>query len=408
VPERFELTLSGAAYGGEAFGRQDDGRMVFVAFAAPGERIVAELTEQHERWARARCVEVLDASPARVTPRCQHFTHCGGCHYQHLSYPAQLAVKREIVAAQLQRLGGFIDPPLEPIVASPTAWNTRNHMQFSIHSDGRLALQAAGSQRTIPIQECHLPEPPLDRLRRSLDIEPTGGLRRVALRCASDEDCLVLFEADRGPEVEFSTDLSASIVWATPAGTSVLSGADHVRMQVGAHAFRVSAGSFFQVHTPLAVALASRVLAALQVTPGVRVLDLYAGVGLFSAFIAQAGASVVAVEASPVACADFETNLDRFDSIHLYEATVDAALPAIEAEAGAVVVDPPRAGLGAAVVDLLLARRPPRLVYVSCDPATLARDGRRLADAGYRLESVTPFDLFPQTYHIETLSVWSL
>ena len=403
-----ELTLTGAAYGGEAFGRDANGRMVFVPFVLPGERILAQITEPHERWARARCLEILDPSPVRVTPRCRHFTHCGGCHYQHLAYAGQLDVKREIVVAQLKRLGGFADPPVRPTVASPTPWNTRNHMQFSVDSEGRLALQAAGSHRMVTIEECHLPEPSLGDLWPRLDLEPIDGLRRVVLRCGADDDCLILFEADRDPEVELTLDLPASVVWSSPAGPTVLAGAGHLVIQVGHLPLRVSAGAFFQVHTTLAGELVKGVLAALAVEPRHAVFDLYAGVGLFSAFLAEAGAQVFAVENSADACADFDHNLDRFDSVSLFEASVEEALPAMDARPDSILVDPPRAGLGPAVVDALLARRASRLAYVSCDPATLARDGRRLAEGGYRLESVTPLDLFPQTFHIETLSVWAL
>ncbi len=406
--ERLELTLSGAAYGGEAFGREANGRMVFVPFAAPGERILAEVTEAHERWARARLVEVLESSPDRIAARCRHFMHCGGCHYQHLTYTAQLAAKREIVAAQLRRLGGFVDPPVQATVASPTPWNTRNHMQFSVDAGGRLALQAAGSQRMVTLEECHLPVPPLADLWPRLDLAPIAGLRRVVLRCGADDECLILFEADREPDIELAVDHPTSVVWSWPTGSVVLAGTDHLVMQVGPHLFRVSAASFFQVHSALAAELAARALSSLTVTPGQTVFDLYAGVGLFSAYLADAGAQVVAVEESASACADFEHNLGRFEAVSLFEASVEEALPAIDARPDAVLIDPPRAGLGSTVVKSLLARRSPRLVYVSCDPATLARDARQLADGGYRLDSVTPFDLFPQTFHIETLSVWTL
>jgi 23S rRNA (uracil1939-C5)-methyltransferase len=160
------------------------------------------------------------------------------------------------------------------------------------------------------------------------------------------------------------------------------------------------------VHRALAAELVRLALEALAPQEGEAVFDLYAGVGLFSAFLAQAGARIVAVEASPSACTDFEVNLAEFDDVELYEASVEVALPAIERKPDAVLVDPPRAGLEPPALDALLDLAPGRLVYVSCDPATLARDGKRLAQAGYRLERVTPLDLFPQTYHIETVSRW--
>jgi len=148
------------------------------------------------------------------------------------------------------------------------------------------------------------------------------------------------------------------------------------------------------------------VLEALRFQPGETILDLYAGVGLFSAFLAQKGVRVVAVEESPVACADFENNLAEFDHVELYEAPVEVALPAIHTHPSAVIIDPPRVGLSLEAIKQLIKLSSPLLVYVSCDPATLARDGQRLVKAGYQLERCTPIDMFPQTYHIETLSIW--
>lgn len=406
TPEELTLELTGLAYGGEAFGRDETGRMVFVAFALPGERARVRLTEVHERWARAALIEVIGPAPERVVPRCRHFGECGGCHYQHLSYPAQLVAKRKIVRDQLERLGGFSSPPVENTVPSPDPWNQRNHVQFSLDRQGRLGFQAAGSHRVIPIQECHLPEPSLADLWPRLDLQPIPGLARVAVRAGSEGEAMIVFESEAEPDVEVALDLPASVVWLGPGGATVLAGSGDLSVEVAGRAFRVSAGSFFQVHRALAAELVRLALEALAPQEGETVFDLYAGVGLFSAFLARAGARVVAVEASPSACTDFEVNLAEFDDVELYEASVEVALPAIERKPDAVLVDPPRAGLEPPALDALLDLAPGRLVYVSCDPATLARDGKRLAQAGYRLERVTPLDLFPQTYHIETVSRW--
>lgn len=401
-----DLDLTGLAYGGAAFGRDQDGRMVFVPFALPGERVQVEITEAHQQWARGRLIRVVQPSPERISPRCRHFGDCGGCHYQHMPYPVQVQAKADIVRSQLQRLGGFADPPVESTVPSPSPWNTRNHIQFTLTPGARLGFQAAASHRTVPIQECHLPELALADLWPRIDLEPVPCLTRLALRAGAEGECMIMLEGEGTPEVELALDLPASVVWLWPAGATVLAGADHLTIQVLDQAFRVSAASFFQVHTALAGLLVRRVLEGLAPQRGETVFDLYAGVGLFSAFLAQSGARLVAIEVSPSACSDFEVNLDAFDSVELYQAPVEDTLPTLEPRPEAVVVDPPRAGLGAHVCEALIALAPPRLAYVSCDPATLARDGRRLAQAGYTLDRVIPFDLFPQTYHIETLSFW--
>lgn len=406
VEETLELTLSGMAYGGDAFGRDADGRMIFVPFAAPGEQVCVRLSEIHEHWARGSLVEVRVASGDRIAPRCRHFGECGGCHYQHLSHATQLRVKREIVQAQLERLGGFESPPVEPTVPSPDPWNTRNHLQFGLSREGKLGFQAARSHHLVTIEECHLPEPSLTDLWPRLDLQPIPGLHRVTLRSGAGEEVMIVFEAEIEPEIELDLDVPASVVWLGSRGASVLAGSDYLTQEVLGRPFRVSAESFFQVNSSLVGDLVRRALEALAPQPGETVFDLYAGVGLFSAFLAAAGARVVAVEQSPSACADFEVNLADFDSVDLYEASVEMALPAIEARPDAALVDPPRAGLEREALEALLVASPRRLAYVSCDPATLARDGKRLAQAGYRLERITPIDLFPQTYHIETLSLW--
>jgi 23S rRNA (uracil1939-C5)-methyltransferase len=217
---------------------------------------------------------------------------------------------------------------------------------------------------------------------------------------------MIMFEGKGAPEMEVIIDLPASIVWLAPGGLLVLAGERSLDFIILDQTFVVSAGSFFQVHTALAEELVKLVIHELHVQPGETIFDLYAGVGLFSAFLAHEGARIVAVEESSRACADFEKNLEAFDDIELYEAPVETALTAIRSRPDAVIIDPPRAGLSREALQHLIDLTPSRLVYVSCDPATLARDGSRLSDAGYQLERCTPIDLFPQTFHIETVSLW--
>ncbi|HEY69538.1 MAG TPA: class I SAM-dependent RNA methyltransferase [Anaerolineae bacterium] len=404
--EIVELSLTGLAYGGEALGRDENGRMTFVPFALPGERVRVEIVDARKHWARGRLVEVLETSPPRIEPRCPHFAHCGGCHYQHMPYADQLLVKAEIVAEQLQRIGGFDDPPVETTVPSPEPWNYRNHMQFHLTPEGKLGFVVADSAEVFAIQECHLPEPALVDLWPRMDLAAIPGLTRVAVRSGMESDLLVALHGEGNPDVEMHLDLPASVVWLGPGGMAVLGGEGFVISEVLGRPFRISAGSFFQANTALAAELVKRAMQALEVKAGEVVYDLYAGVGLFSAAMLEHGARVVAVEESNWACDDYEINLHHFDKVTLYQATVEQALAAIEEPPNAVLVDPPRAGLSRDALDGLVEAAPDRLVYVSCDPATMARDGKRLVEAGYSLENVTPIDLFPQTYHIETLSRW--
>jgi 23S rRNA (uracil1939-C5)-methyltransferase len=401
-----EIKLSGLAYGGDAFGRDADGKMIFVPFALPSERVKVEIVDDHQRWARAQLLGVIEASPERIEPRCRHFTDCGGCHYQHMPYSVQLQAKAEIVRSQFERIGGFEDPPIEEIVPSPTPWNTRNHLQFNLTPEGRLGFMAAGSHRIVPIEECYLPEPVLSDLWPRLDVNSIPGLDRIGFRAGAMGASMITLEGMGAPEIEVSIDLPASVVWLAPGGLLVLAGERSLDFKISGRTFVVSAGSFFQVHTALAEKLVQLVLQELNVQPGETIFDLYAGVGLFSAFLAQEGTRIIAVEEASRACADFELNLEAFDDIELYEAPVEAALPVIESQPDAVVIDPPRSGLSRVALQHIIDLLPPRLVYVSCDPATLARDGSRLREAGYQFVRCTPIDLFPQTFHIETISLW--
>jgi 23S rRNA (uracil1939-C5)-methyltransferase len=404
--EVIELSLTGLAYGGEAIGRDEDGRMVFVPFSLPGERVRVEIVEARKRWARARLLDVIEPAAQRIEPRCRHFTLCGGCHYQHMSYEDQLQAMTVIIGDQMQRIGGFEASPIEVAVPSPTPWNYRNHMQFSLAPEGQLGLFTADGEQVFAIEECHLPEPTLSDLWPRLDMSAIPGVRRVALRTGVEDDLLVALHGEGNPEVDVHLDLPASVVWLGPGGAAVLGGEGFLVTEVLGRAYRVSAGSFFQANTALAEELISRALAALEVREGEVIFDLYAGVGLFSARLAERGARVVAVEESPWAAADFEVNLDEFEDVALYEASVEQALPAISEKPDAALVDPPRAGLSREALDLLVEASPERLVYVSCDPATFARDAKRLAAAGYHLLRVTPIDMFPQTFHIEIISSW--
>lgn len=406
MSEVIELELTGMAYGGDAFGRDAQGRMVFVSFSIPGEQVRVEIVEEHTRWARARLLDVMQPSPDRVRPRCKHFADCGGCHYQHMTYEAQRLTKEDILKDQLKRIGGFEQPPVHPTVPSRSPWNTRNHLQFKLTPEGRLGFNTAASDRILPIDECHLPKPALADLWPRIELEGASGISRVAVRAGAEEDLMVILKGESKPAVEMQVDAPVSVVWISEGRRSTLAGDPILEMQVLDRSFVVSPGSFFQVNEALAGELVTRTLDALDVRPGTTIFDLYAGVGLFSVFLAEKGARVVAVEESASACADFELNLQDFEDIQLYEAPVEMALPQIPERPEAIIVDPPRAGLSRKALDGILDRGASQLVYVSCDAATFARDAKRLNAAGYRLMHATPIDLFPQTYHIEIFSHW--
>jgi 23S rRNA (uracil1939-C5)-methyltransferase len=403
---RMRLRLTDFAYGGEAFGRDDDGRVVFVPFGMASETVEIDVQDEHKRWARARLLSILDASPQRVVPRCQHFQMCGGCHYQHMAYETQLQAKTNIVRDQLQRLGGMDPTLVQDTIPCPEPWNYRSRLSLHLTPEGRLGFVTADGDRVFPLEACHLPTPAVDALWKNLDVTELEGVARVDVQSDDAGQNMIVFYADRPPEQELEIALETCVVWISPEGQWVLAGGEPLTFDVLNHSFQVSAGSFFQVNRLLTPKLVERAMAGLALSAGETVFDLYAGVGLFSLFAAAQGAAVVGVESAASACLDYEANLEIYDGVDLYEASVDEVLPAIDRRADAIIADPPRAGLGSRVVADIARLAPERFVYVSCDPATLARDARGLAEGGYELIECVPIDLFPQTFHIETVSTW--
>ena len=401
-----EITLTTLTYGGDTMGRLPDNRAVFVPFGLPGERVRVRLTEEKKNFARGEIIEILEPSRDRIQPRCRHFGGCGGCHYQNLSSEKQLIAKTEILIDQLKRIGKIENPSVKPMVAGSNPWNYRNHVQFSLDKDGKLGFQAPNSNRVIPITECHMPETSINDFWPQLEFEPETNIERVSLRAGVDDSLFVVLESESPelPELEIEAGISVAHVY--EENTVVIAGNDHIFIRVLDRDFKVSAASFFQVNTAMAEKMVSYLLACLPVSLSTTVLDVYCGVGLFSAFFAPKCGRVIGIESSESSGEDFAVNLDEFNNVELYEGFAEEVIPHMEAKPEIVLVDPPRAGLDKQVLDGIINLNPQRIAYVSCDPSTLARDAARLIQGGYKLKEVTPFDLFPQTYHIESISLF--
>jgi 23S rRNA (uracil1939-C5)-methyltransferase len=406
--ETFDLELTDIAHGGSALGRHA-GRVIFAPYAIPGERVRAQIAEERGRYAFARVLDVLEASPHRIAPSCRHFGpgKCGGCQWQHIDYAAQLAFKRQVVADQLTRIGKFHDPPVREALPGPSPWAYRAHMTFTACPDGQLGFWSDDNSRVVPIEECHILHPALVDLYNQLDLDlPT--LERLRLQVGSDPNDRMLVLSTRddlAPEIELDLPVSVNLLLADNEPVNLI-GSSHVSYQVHGQRFRVTAGSFFQVNLWLVETLVDEALYRLDLKGGDTALDLYSGVGLFTAFMAEQAGLVVSVESYPPAASDADINLADLDNVDLVEGAVEAVLDDLEGTFEVALVDPPRAGLSPEVVDGLARLAPDRLVYVSCDPATLARDGGRLARQGYELVDVQPVDLFPQTFHIETVTLF--
>ena len=408
MDQQLDILLEKHAYGGDGMGRLDDGRAVFVPFGLPGERVRIRLTEEKRGFARGELVEILDASPHRIFPRCKHFGVCGGCHYQNLPYEKQLEAKTQILRDQLARIGRIEHPPLQNTIASPSPWNYRNHAQFHLTEEGKLGYVKAQIPEVFAITECHLPEGSINSFWPQLEFEPDASIERISLRSGNEEDLMLVLESDspEAPELEIEAEVSVAHVFEENA--VVIAGNDHIVISILGRDFHISAPSFFQVNTAMAEKMVEHLLTCLPVSLSTTLVDIYCGVGLFSAFLAPKCGRVIGIESSASACEDFAVNLDEFENVELYEGLAEEIIPHLEARPDIVLVDPPRAGLEKRVVDGILKMKPQVIAYVSCDPSTLARDAKRLVEGGYQLKQVTPFDLFPQTYHIESISIFEI
>lgn len=403
--EILELALTDLAHGGDAVGRHD-GRAVFVPLGIPGERVRVAVVERRRRYARARLLEVLHPSPDRVEPPCPYYGRCGGCQLQHVAYPRQLALKAHVVRAQLERIGHQADPPLLPMLGMDDPWRYRNNAQFRVDRQRRVGYLALGSSDVVPVDECLQIEDAVRAAWKGLDGDLRGTERLVVRAGVRTGDGLLVIEgrAPEPPRVR-PRAVDSCLYRHRDREPRVLQGSPHLHEAVRGRTFRVSADAFFQVNTRQAERLVDLVDDYLQVREGETVVDAYCGVGLFALSVTEGAARVVGIEAHPAAVRDARANAAGREDVTILRGRVEDVAPELPERVDAVIVDPPRAGCDEAALEALASRGPSRVVYVSCDPATLARDVARLGGLGYRLTRVRPVDVFPQTYHIECVAL---
>lgn len=429
------------AYGGAGVGRLD-GFVVFVEGTAPEETVRARIRRVRRRHAEAVVVAVEAASPARVEPRCPHVRDdCGGCRWQHVAYPAQAQAKAAIVRESLAHLGGFGDVPVAPILTPPEPWYYRNKMEFSFHPDGVLGLHRHGAwDRIVSLQTCFLQSPravALVHAARAFALEHglslydprtrQGFLRRLVVREGRRTgETMVVLVTRSGPfpqaqafaERMVATDPSVvSVVRGTSDAPSdgapleaveVLHGREAIAERVGELTFRIGPETFFQTSTWGAERLTELVLRFAEPARGGLVFDLYCGVGTFTLALAHLARHAAGVEVASAAVEAARQNAahNGIGNATFHAGDVRLVLPALLEQLGTpqvIVLDPPRAGAGARVMRKIGRAGVLRVVYVSCNPTTLAPDLRELAAFGYRIAAVQPVDLFPQTYHVETV-----
>ena len=379
-------------YGGDGLARLD-GRVVFAPFVLPGERILARAEQEKPGMVRARMLEVLEAAPDRVVAPCPVYGRCGGCHYQHAPYEYQLAAKRAILVEALQRLGKM-EPPAEIAVVAAEPFGYRNRVQLHVE-ENRLGYREGRSHKLCAVSECPVGSPTINQAIATL-----AGMQREG-RWPRFIRALEVFTDEREVQINvLETDRPVARRFFDWCGTLIpglVEGALDYRGE-----FRVSSNSFFQVNRFLIDRL---VEAATEGAEGETAIDLYAGVGLLSLPLARRFREVTAVESGAGAVRDLQFNAARagLENLHAIPQTAEEHLAQLESAPDFVVLDPPRTGLGKAVVGRLAELRPRQITIVACDPATLARDLAGLVAAGYRVERMTLVDLFPQTYHLETV-----
>jgi len=406
LDKQYSVEIQSMVYEGGGFSRLPDGKAVFVPYVMPGEQVTIQLREEKKGFALADLISVDRPHPQRIQPRCAHFGICGGCHYQHIPYELQVAYKKEILIEQLQRIGGIESPVIETVIPSSNEWAYRNTVQFQVSSKGKLCYAKARDNFPFAVRECHLPMPALAQLWPQLTFEPESFIGRLDLRQNQNGEVLLEMNGNQSEIPELESESSVSIVSLAGDDQVVLAGDGYLIAEVLDRPFLISAGSFFQTNYSGAEALVNQILALVREYKPQRLLDVYSGVGLFSAFLAGEVEELLAVESSPAACRDFVVNLDEFDNVSLAEGLAEKILPELDFGADVVLVDPPRSGLRPQAREAILKQGPRAIIYISCNPATLARDARAILEAGYRLEKTVLVDMFPQTYHMETVALF--
>jgi tRNA/tmRNA/rRNA uracil-C5-methylase (TrmA/RlmC/RlmD family) len=415
-----DVTAGGVAHGGWCVARPDDGPVVFVRHALPGERVRARITEVTARFARAEAVEVLTASPDRVQPPCPYAGPggCGGCDWQHAALPAQRSLKAAVIREQLRRLAGLdrvvtVEPlPGDAGGGAGLGWRTR--VQFAVRDDGVAGLHAHRSHQVIDVSKCLIAHPAITDLAVTGRRWPGVASVEALVGTGPGETAVVVSPGRTGQSLGRSVSIEKitadSVLRRAGHSLTPVRGRSYLTERAAGRPWRVSAGVFWQVHPAAADVLAGAVLAGLGPVAGDVALDLYCGAGLFAGVLAPAvgpSGTVIGVEDYRAAVRDARHNLREWPWAQVRKGDVSAVLRRGGLPpARLVVADPPRSGLAREIVGYLSAAQSGarRFAYVSCDPATLARDIGLLTARGWTLDALRAFDAFPMTHHVECVA----
>ncbi len=417
VGQSFEVEITAVAHGGHCIARHE-GQVLFVRHTAPGERVVAQITHGNkgDKFLRADAIEIVTASAERVERRCgiSGPGGCGGCDWQHLSLAGQRKLKAQVIAEQLKRLAGLEwsgEVVQVPGDDDGLGWRTR--VRHSVNGSGQLGLYAHRSHRIIAVAQCPIAHLSVQKVE--LQAPKWPGASSVEVIAPGDGGTpLVVVQSNGRPTVPPRAELAASVLRQSARGLERVRGRTWVSEPVAAPGFsrdfRVSGSGFWQVHPGAASVLVEAVLAGLDPQPGEQALDLYCGVGVFAAALAERvgeDGAVLAVESDPQSVRDARRNLHNLPQVGITVGRVEPVLAATaeaDLRADLVVLDPPREGAGATVVAAIAAVQPRAISYVACDPAALARDLKTFAGLGYHLKQLQAFDCFPMTQHVECVA----
>jgi tRNA/tmRNA/rRNA uracil-C5-methylase (TrmA/RlmC/RlmD family) len=385
VGDRITVEIGPIAHGGHFIARHK-GQVIFVRYGITGEEAVVEITSTSSKLARGDAIEILKASEDRVVPPCKYAVPggCGGCDFQHIEISAQLELKRSVIREQFSRLGR-IEIDLDVLPAEPTNglhWRTR--MDFAISKNGKPGLYSARSKEVTEIDKC-----------------------LIAVEAINDP---TMFARNWKGEDRLEVAVSSSGEKNVSRGGRSISGPTQLHEVVGEHTYQISPTSFWQSHSAAPKTLTKLVMDLMALRPGDQVCDLYGGVGLFTAPMAEDVGDIGKVhliESSHRATQDALKIFEKMKNVVVHSGRVEQKLPLIN-RVDVILLDPPRTGAGEMVIKQMLAKKPRTIVYVSCDPASMARDARALEEGGYHLNHIVGSDLFPMTQHVECVARFSL
>jgi 23S rRNA (uracil1939-C5)-methyltransferase len=422
------LRIEKPIYGGAGLARHD-GKAIFVPFTLPGELVEARITQDHGSYASAELESILEAAPHRAQPPCPYFGECGGCHYQHAEYRQQIEIKSQILRETLERAGIKEMPEIIPMYGEPLGYRNRVRLHID-RTTSALCYKQRASHRNLTVDVCPIAAPVLEDALKAIqsaaqEWQLGRHFQEIELFTSSEQDS-VLLTLWAQSDSKFATAKLRSLWPDLQTNVRALKGAALFSAEQGKHKsqllaqtgepsliysaagreYSVSIGSFFQINRFLIDPLVELVTNSIS---GTLAWDLYAGVGLFAGALASHFDQVVAVESAGSSVRDLRHNLQGKPHRIVASSTLDFLHRAgKEQTPDLVIVDPPRAGLGKEVTALLASIRPAHITYVSCDPATLSRDLKSLLDSGYHLSSMRMVDLFPQTFHLESVATLSL